>query len=91
MRDARRKRREQKQLQEKTNNQKIIEEQRLREWEANFDKEQKIKENLEKIKEEKLKMLEMQQRRAKEEGYQNLSDDISNKLNDLDIKSTTKN
>ena len=36
-------------------------------------------------------MLELQQRRVKEEGYQNLSDEISNKLNELDIKSTTKN
>ena len=40
---------------------------------------------------EKLKELELNQRRLKDQDYQTLSDEISNQLKDLDIKSTTKN
>ena len=35
--------------------------------------------------------LELQQRRLRDQDYKNLSDDISNQLKDLDIKSTSKN
>ena len=33
----------------------------------------------------------MQQRKLREEDYQNLNDEFSNKLQELDIKITTKN
>ena len=69
----------------------MLEQQKLKEWEEKFDREQKIKEEQEKIKEEKLKELELNQRRLKDQDYQTLSDEISNQLKDLDIKSTTKN
>ena len=40
---------------------------------------------------EKLKQLDLQQRKLRDQDYQNLSDEISTQLKDLDIKSTTKN
>jgi len=43
------------------------------------------------LKEEKLKQLDLQQRKLRDQDYQNLSDEISTQLKDLDIKSTTKN
>ena len=69
----------------------MLEEEKLRQWEENFDKQQKIQEEYEKKKEERLKQVELEQRRLREEGYQNLNDEISSQLKDLDIKSTTKN
>ena len=69
----------------------MLEEQKLREWEEKFDREQKIKEDQERMKEEKLKQLDLQQRKLKDQDYQNLGDEISTQLKDLDIKSTTKN
>mgnify|MGYP005746169891 FL=1 len=69
----------------------MLEEQKLKEWEEKFDREQKIKEDQERLKEEKLKQLDLQQRKLREQDYQNLSDEISTQLKDLDIKSTTKN
>ena len=45
----------------------------------------------ERLKEEKLKQLDLQQRKLRDQDYQNLSDEISTQLKDLDIKSTTKN
>ena len=69
----------------------MLEEQKLKEWEEKFDKEQKIKEDQERLKEEKLKQLDLQQRKLRDQDYNNLSDEISTQLKDLDIKSTTKN
>ena len=69
----------------------MLEEQKLREWEEKFDREQKIKEDQERLKEEKLKQIDLQQRKLRDQDYQNLSDEISTQLKDLDIKSTTKN
>ena len=69
----------------------MLEEQKLKEWEEKFDREQKIKEDQERLKEEKLKELDLQQRKLRDQDYQNLSDEISTQLKDLDIKSTTKN
>ncbi len=69
----------------------MLEEQKLKEWEEKFDREQKIKEDQERLKEEKLKQLDLQQRKLRDQDYQNLSDEISTQLKDLDIKSTTKN
>ena len=69
----------------------MLEEQRLREWEDKFDREQKIKDDQERLKEEKLKQLELQQKRLRDQDYQKLSDEISTQLKDLDIKNTTKN
>ena len=69
----------------------MLEEQKLKEWEEKFDREQKIKEDQERLKEEKLKQLDLQQRKIRDQDYQNLSDEISTQLKDLDIKSTTKN
>ena len=69
----------------------MLEEQKLREWEEKFDREQKIREEQERLKEEKLKQLDLQQRKLRDQDYQNLSDEISTQLKDLDIKSTTKN
>ncbi len=69
----------------------MLEEQKLKEWEDKFDREQKIQEDQERLKEEKLKQLELQKRRLREQDYQDLSDEISTQLKDLDIKSTSKN
>ena len=69
----------------------MLEEQKLKEWEEKFDREQKIKEDQERLKEEKLKQIDLQQRKLRDQDYQNLSDEISTQLKDLDIKSTTKN
>ena len=69
----------------------MLEEQKLKEWEEKFDREQKIKEDQERLKEEKLKQLDLQQRKLRDQDYNNLSDEISTQLKDLDIKSTTKN
>ena len=62
-----------------------------KQWEENFDKQQKIQEEYERKKEEKLKLIELEQRRLREEDYQNLNDEISSQLKELDIKTTTKN
>ena len=69
----------------------MLEEQKLREWEEKFDREKKIKEDQERLKEEKLKQLDLQNRKLKDQDYQNLNDEISSQLKDLDIKSTPKN
>ena len=69
----------------------MLEEEKLKQWEENFDKQQKIQEEYERKKEEKLKQIELEQRRLREEGYQNLNDEISSQLKELDIKTTTKN
>ena len=45
----------------------------------------------ERLKEEKLRQLDLQQRKLRDQDYQNLSDEISTQLKELDIKSTTKN
>ena len=68
----------------------MLEEQKLREWEEKFDREQKIKEDQERLKEEKLKQLDLQQRKLRDQDYQNLSDEISTQLKDLDIKALLK-
>ena len=69
----------------------MLEEEKLIKWEENFDKQQKIQEEYERKKEERLKQVELEKRRLREEGYQNLSDEISSQLKELDVKSTTKN
>ena len=69
----------------------MLEEEKLKQWEENFDKQQKIQEEYERKKEERLKQIELEQRRLREEGYQNLNDEISSQLKELDIKTTTKN
>ena len=69
----------------------MLEEEKLRQWEENFDKQQKIQEEYERKKEERLKQVELEQRRLREEGYQNLNDEISSQLKELDVKITTKN
>ena len=68
----------------------MLEEQNLKEWEEKFDRAQKIKEEQDRLKEEKLNHFDLQQRKLRDQDYQNLSDDISTQLKDLDIKSTTK-
>ena len=78
-------------MQEKINEQKMLEEEKLKKWEENFDKQQKIQEEYERKKEEKLKQIELEQRKLREEGYQGLNDEFSSKLKELDIKRTTKN
>ena len=69
----------------------MLEEEKLKQWEENFDKQQKIQEEYERKKEERLKQIELEQRRLREDGYQNLNDEISRQLKELDIKTTTKN
>ena len=69
----------------------MLEEEKLKQWEENFDKQQKIQEEYERKKEERLKQIELEQRRLREEGYQNLNDEISRQLKEFDIKTTTKN
>ena len=69
----------------------MLEEEKLRQWEENFDKQQKIQEEYERKKEEKLKQIELEQRRLREEDYRNLNDEISSQLKELDVKNTTKN
>ena len=69
----------------------MLEEEKLRQWEENFDRQQKIQEEYERKKEEKLKQIELEQRKLREEGYQSLNDEFSSKLKELDVKRTTKN
>ena len=69
----------------------MLEEEKLKQWEENFDKQKQIEEDYERKKEERLKQIELQQRKLRDQDYQNLSDEISTQLKDLDIKSTTKN
>ena len=69
----------------------MLEEEKLKQWEENFDKQKQIEEDYERKKEERLKQIELEQRKLRDQDYQNLSDEISTQLKDLDIKSTTKN
>ena len=43
----------------------MLEEQKLKEWEEKFDREQKIKEDQERLKEEKLKQLDLTAKKTK--------------------------
>ena len=69
----------------------MLEEEKLKQWEENFDKQKQIEEDYERKKEERLKQIELEQRKLRDQDYQNLSEEISTRLENLDIKSTTKN
>ena len=63
---------------------------RIKEWEENFDKEQKIKEQKELMREQRIKDKELEKLKI-EEKNQNLSSKVTSALENFDIDKTQKN
>ena len=63
---------------------------RLKEWEEKFDKKQKEKEAEELLKEERLKRKELQEKYLRERKEEDLSNDLTSRLENFDIEKTTR-
>ena len=67
--------------------QKKIESMKLKEWEEQFDREQKMKERREILKEERLKQRELNQLNS---GETDLSNELSSKLETFDVDKSSE-
>ena len=63
---------------------------RLKEWEEKFDKKQKEKEAEELLKEERLKRKELQEKYLRGRKEEDLSNDLTSRLENFDIEKTTR-
>ena len=63
----------------------------IKEWEEKYDLEQKAKEQEERVREEKLRLRELQRTRLVEEEESKVKEELSSRLKTLDIDKTTKN
>ena len=64
---------------------------KIKEWEEKYDKEQKLKEMEENLRDERIRQKELHRIRQKEEGEQQVKEELSSRLKTLDINKTTKN
>ena len=66
-----------------------IENMKLKEWEEQFDREQKMKEQREILKEQRLKQRELKEL-AVDNNENNINRDLTSKLDDLDLDKTSE-
>ena len=64
---------------------------KIKEWEEKFDKEQKLKEEEDRLRDEKLRLRELERERLAETEGNKVKEELSSRLKALDIDKTTKN
>ena len=64
---------------------------KLKEWEENFDKEQKLKIEKEKLRDEKIKRRELEELKLKNQKEFELKDELTSRLENFEIKQFRKN
>ena len=64
---------------------------KIKEWEEKFDREQKIREQRENIREQKLRQKELERLKSFDEDSKPLDDNLSSGLEKFDIDKTQKN
>ena len=65
---------------------------RLKEWEEKFDKEQKFMEEQERIKEEKIRLREVEYQKSKNlDDYDTVKEELASKLESFDINKNSNN
>ena len=69
----------------------ILEYIKIKEWEEKFDREQKAREDNEKLKEEKLRMRDNNNRRNNDSSYSDNNDEVTQQLEALDVENSSKN
>ena len=78
-------------MKEEEQKQKDLEFLKIKEWEEKYDLEQKAKEEEERVREEKLRLRELQRARLANEEENKVKEELSSRLKTLDIDKTTKN
>ena len=78
-------------MKEEEQKQKDLEYLKIKEWEEKYDLEQKAKEQEERVREEKLRLKELQRTKLAEEEENKVKEELSSRLKTLDIDKTTKN
>ena len=70
---------------------KEAEEIRLKEWEKDFDQKQKLEEQEEILKDEKIRLRELENKRKKDLQENNYNNDLTSKLENFEIKQSKEN
>ncbi len=78
-------------MKEEEQKQKDLEYLKIKEWEEKYDLEQKAKEQEERVRDEKLRLRELQRTKLTEEEENKVKEELSSRLKTLDIDKTTKN
>ena len=65
---------------------------KVKEWEEKFDREQKLMEEKERMKEEKLRLRDLEYQRSKNlDDYDKVKDELTSKLESFDINKNSNN
>ena len=88
----RRKFKEQKIKAQQEQKERDLENLKIKEWEEKFDKEQKLMEEKERIKEEKLRLRDLEYQRSKNlDDYDTVKEELASKLESFDINKNSNN
>ena len=82
---------EQKIIAEQEKKEKELEYIKIKEWEEKFDKEQKMRDEKEKLRDEKIRRRELEEIRLKEGKDIELKEELTSRLENFEVKQTTKN
>ena len=71
--------------------QKDLENIRIKEWEEKFDREKKLMEEKERIKDERIRLKDLEYRKSKNLDDDNVNEELTSKLETLDINKSSNN
>ena len=71
--------------------QKDLENIRIKEWEEKFDREKKLMEEKERIKDERIRLKDLEYRKSKNLDDDNVNEELASKLETLDINKSSNN